>query len=106
MASGSKSTSALLKPNNNGLQIKSQQAGPSTSSAPTRIKAEVPGTVEMPFPTERLTSFRMPRDLTLGGMGLSATRLAQRPTTANKKVYMPNLNAVRNKNVYVAQRSD
>lgn len=46
---------------------------------------------------ERLTSFRAPRDLTLGGIPTQrATRGA-----ANKKVYTPNLNAARNKNVYV-----
>lgn len=71
------------------------------SSKCIRMKSEMPATAEVPFPTERLASFRMPRDLTLGGMGLSATRGGGqgRASTVNKKVYTPNLNAVRNKNV-------
>lgn len=43
---------------------------------------------------ERLSSFRLPRDLTLGG--LNPPRVVRNPV--NKKVYTPNLNAVRNKN--------
>lgn len=43
---------------------------------------------------ERLSSFRLPRDLTLGG--INPARVVRNPT--NKKVYTPNLNAVRNKN--------
>lgn len=109
MASTSKSTSAHLQ-SNNGIPMKQQQqqspglarASGSGVSPNVRVKSEQPGTAETPFPTERLTSFRMPRDLTLGGMGYSATKLAQRANTANKKVYTPNLNAVRNRNAYVA----
>lgn len=108
MASTSKSTSALLQ-SNNGIPMKQQpqqspglgRASGSGASSSVRVKSEVPGTAETPFPTERLTSFRVPRDLTLGGMGYSATKLAQRANTANKKVYTPNLNAVRNRNAYV-----
>lgn len=71
------------------------------SNQGARLKTEMPATAEVPFPTERLASFRLPRDLTLGGRGLSATRgSAQRAAAANKKVYTPNLNAVRNKNLY------
>lgn len=53
------------------------------------------------MPTERLSSFRLPRDLTLGGgANLNSTRNSQRPNLVNnnKKVYAPNLNAIRNKN--------
>lgn len=51
------------------------------------------------YTTERLSSFRLPRDLTLGG--LSVRNSVPRPNlvTSNKKVYIPNLNAVRNKDV-------
>ncbi|EDS29970.1 DNA-directed RNA polymerase III subunit D [Culex quinquefasciatus] len=51
--------------------------------------------------TERLTSFRVPRDLTLGGL---TNGRAVKPT-ANKKVYTPNLNAVRNKDTNVKTAS-
>lgn len=96
MASSSKST--MLKSSNNGLPLKGQpQAGP--SGGQSRLKGDIAGMTDMQLPSERLGSFRMPRDLTLGGMGLSATRISQRATAASKKVYMPNLNAVRNKNV-------
>lgn len=58
-----------------------------------RIKTE-PGTTTPK--TERLMSFKMPRDLTLGGIGATRTTRG-----APKKVYTPNLNAVRNKNTLV-----
>lgn len=49
------------------------------------IKTEQPG--------GRLISFKLPRDLTLGG------RIPTRGAAgANKKIFTPNLNAVRNKN--------
>lgn len=62
---------------------------PSTSSLSlservTSIKME-PG---LPTTTQRLTSFRLPRDLTLGG---------NVKTEKPKKVYTPNLNVQRNK---------
>lgn len=44
--------------------------------------------------SDRLSSFKLPRDLTLGG--LIPTKNAK--NLNNKKVYTPNLNAVRNKN--------
>lgn len=53
------------------------------------IKQE-PGTVK----TERLSSFRLPRDLTLGGLSVAKASRSQ----VNKKVYTPNLNAIRNRN--------
>lgn len=50
------------------------------------IKTEQPG-------GRLISSFKLPRDLTLGGR--IPTRGA---AAANKKVFTPNLNAVRNKN--------
>lgn len=44
--------------------------------------------------SDRLSSFKLPRDLTLGG--LIPPKNAK--NLNNKKVYTPNLNAVRNKN--------
>lgn len=52
------------------------------------------------YTTERLSSFRFPRDLTLCGLPLLKT--TARPnliSNPQKKVYTPNLNAIRNKNV-------
>lgn len=67
---------------------------------PKRANATVPAAVAAAaipatatVKTERLTSFRVPRDLTLGGL---ANGRPVKPA-ANKKVYTPNLNAVRNK---------
>lgn len=51
------------------------------------------------YTTERLTSFRLPRDLTLGGLSVRNSVPRPNSVTNNKKVYTPNLNAVRNKNV-------
>lgn len=47
----------------------------------------------------RLPSFRLPRDLTLGGMQMKNNIARPNLLQNNKKVYTPNLNAVRNKNV-------
>lgn len=96
MASNSKrSTAALMKPN--AIKQESNRVG---ISPHVRIKNE-PNLECKPLPTERLSSFRLPRDLTLGG--LPPPRSMVRPnlgaSTSNKKVYTPNLNAVRNKNV-------
>lgn len=51
------------------------------------------------YTSERLSSFRLPRDLTLGGVPMRGASIA-RPNLLpiNKKVYTPNLNAIRNKN--------
>lgn len=70
--------------------------------SPSLVKIKSEQIVDSKFiKTERLGSFRSPRDLTLGG--LPAPRAAAKPnlgaSNANKKVYTPNLNAVRNKNV-------
>lgn len=46
----------------------------------------------------RLPSFRLPRDLTLGGMQMKNSMARPNLLQNNKKVYTPNLNAVRNKN--------
>lgn len=96
MASSSKrSTASLLKQND----IK-QESSRGVVSPHVRIKTE-PNLDCKALPTERLSSFRLPRDLTLGG--LPTPRSLVRPnlgaSTANKKIYTPNLNAVRNKNV-------
>ncbi|XP_058129149.1 DNA-directed RNA polymerase III subunit RPC4 [Anopheles ziemanni] len=56
------------------------------------------GSMDVAVKTERLQSFRMPRDLTL------TNGRATKPP-ANKKVYTPNLNAVRNKNTDVKTAS-
>lgn len=64
--------------------------------AGVKIKQEPPFTATV-LKQERLTSFRAPRDLTLGGIPMSRPNRG----AANKKVYIPNLNAARNKNVLV-----
>lgn len=46
----------------------------------------------------RLTSFRVPRDLTLGGSSTPLKTRIPNIAGAGKKVYTPNLNAIRNKN--------
>uniref|UniRef100_A0A182JDW8 DNA-directed RNA polymerase III subunit RPC4 n=1 Tax=Anopheles atroparvus TaxID=41427 RepID=A0A182JDW8_ANOAO len=60
--------------------------------------ANTAGSIDVSVKTERLQSFRMPRDLTL------TNGRATKPP-ANKKVYTPNLNAVRNKNTDVKTAS-
>ncbi|GAB0095659.1 DNA-directed RNA polymerase III subunit RPC4 [Sergentomyia squamirostris] len=55
-----------------------------------------------PVKTERLSSFKLPRDLTLGGPGPGRTPRGG----ASKKVYTPNLNAVRQKNTDVKTSRD
>ncbi|XP_053681095.1 DNA-directed RNA polymerase III subunit RPC4 [Anopheles nili] len=62
------------------------------------IMANTPTPMDATVKTERLQSFRIPRDLTLAN-----GRTAKPPT--NKKVYTPNLNAVRNKNTEVKTAS-
>lgn len=61
-----------------------------------KIKQEPAGPAVV-LKQERLTSFRAPRDLTLGGIPTS--RANRGAANTNKKVYIPNLNAARNKNV-------
>lgn len=95
-SSGKRSSASLIKPN--AIKPESNRGG---ISPHVRIKSE-PNLDCKPLPsTERLSSFRLPRDLTLGG--LPQPRAVARPNlgaaTSNKKVYTPNLNAVRNKNV-------
>lgn len=51
------------------------------------------------YTSERLSSFRLPRDLTLGGVPMRGPIARPNLLQNNKKVYTPNLNAVRNKNV-------
>ncbi|XP_011501169.1 PREDICTED: DNA-directed RNA polymerase III subunit RPC4 [Ceratosolen solmsi marchali] len=66
---------------------------PSTSTSPITLNAMKTVKTEFSFPSTltptRLPSFRVPRDLTLGG-NVKFER--------SKKVYVPNLNAQRNKN--------
>lgn len=64
----------------------------------TTIKRELSSTSLMSNGTTKLSSLTPARDLTLGGRG-GAT------AGANKKVFLPNLNVVRNKNTLV-HRSD
>lgn len=79
----------------------SKKAGNSGNALPTNVKIKVESETSMPVPlrniktepglstsTTRLTSFRLPRDLTLGG---------NIKTEKSKKVYTPNLNAQRTK---------
>lgn len=74
MSRGNTATSTFIK----------QEAGLATT-----IKTE-PGILKQ----ERLSSFRLPRDLTLGGVNPARVNR----NAVNKKVYTPNLNATRNKN--------
>lgn len=67
-----------------GTSVSSMPSTSSLSERVTSIKME-PG---LPTTTQRLTSFRLPRDLTLGG---------NIKTEKPKKVYTPNLNVQRNK---------
>uniref|UniRef100_A0A182Q487 DNA-directed RNA polymerase III subunit RPC4 n=1 Tax=Anopheles farauti TaxID=69004 RepID=A0A182Q487_9DIPT len=61
---------------------------------PNNLIGNVSVPMEATVKTERLQSFRIPRDLTLAN-----GRTTKPP--ANKKIYTPNLNAVRNKNTDV-----
>lgn len=51
------------------------------------------------YTSERLSSFRLPRDLTLGGVPIKNPVARPNLLQTNKRVYTPNLNAIRNKNV-------
>ncbi|CAD7082774.1 unnamed protein product [Hermetia illucens] len=70
-----------------------------------RVKQEpmetngIDGVIQRPG---RLTTFKVPRDLTLGGAGPLRTQRGN----ANKKVYTPNLNVTRNKNLNVKTSKD
>lgn len=82
-----------------GLKAKRGSASIPPSAAATAAAVPIPPTATIK--TERLTSFRVPRDLTLGGL---ANGRNVKPVT-NKKVYTPNLNAVRNKDTNVKTAS-
>lgn len=60
------------------------EPGTSASTASTNLRTET----NLPTSTTRLTSFRVPRDLTLGGN----VKLEK-----SKKIYTPNFNVQRNK---------
>lgn len=64
-----------------------------------QIKREPLQTDSKLYTSERLPSFRMPRDLTLGGVPIRSSVARPNLLQNNKKVYTPNLNAIRNKNV-------
>lgn len=51
------------------------------------------------YTSERLSSFRLPRDLTLGGVSVKNPVARPNLLQNNKRIYTPNLNAIRNKNV-------
>lgn len=93
-------TTSMIKRNATAISIKKNpnRGGGDPSKKIIRIKSETNNDSKS-FATERLSSFRLPRDLTLGG--IPSARASTRPNliSNNKKVYMPNLNAVRNKNV-------
>lgn len=64
-----------------------------------QIKREPLQTDSKLYTSERLPSFRLPRDLTLGGVPIRSSVARPNLLQNNKKVYTPNLNAIRNKNV-------
>lgn len=108
MASNTNKKPPILKQlsGQNAIKIKPDPLGRSgsvvTSTIPlARIKSEIISGDIATIRTERLPSIRSTRDLTLGGIPASRTTAgAIRPNlvNSNKKVYTPNLNAVRNKN--------
>lgn len=73
-------------------ESESSMSEPSTSELPSTSLSEKVKSIKMepglPTTTQRLISYRLPRDLTLGG-----NIKVERP----KKVYTPNLNVQRNK---------
>ncbi|XP_037815983.1 uncharacterized protein LOC119606510 isoform X2 [Lucilia sericata] len=69
------------------------------TNATTKIKRESSSTTLMSNGTAKLSSLTPARDLTLGGRGGGAAG-------ANKKVFLPNLNVVRNKNTNVKTSKD
>ena len=80
---------------------------PSTTSSLYRNPNMLPQIKREPLPpdsklytTERLASFRKPRDLTLGGPLMKVPSARPNFLQTNKKsVWTPNLNVTRNKNV-------
>lgn len=85
MASNNKPTASALFKNANVpmMQVKKESLPPDSKL----------------YTSERLSSFRLPRDLTLGGIPMRTPVARPNLVANNKKVYTPNLNAVRNKNV-------
>lgn len=75
---------------------------PSTSSL-YQSSLKLPADSKL-YTSERLPSFRLPRDLNLGGIPVRNQNRPNllpntRPNLQQKKQYTPNLNATRNKNV-------
>lgn len=93
----SNSATSSLKPN---LIKRDSSDHGINSSTMVKIKTEQNVDIKSIKP-ERLSSFRLPRDLTLGGLPTPRNMVKSNlsASNANKKVYIPNLNAVRNKNV-------
>lgn len=97
----------LIKSNSrrNAANVKLDPNRSGPSNPYMRIKAEAnsndgaASSDRKPFPSERLSSIRLPRDLTLGGISSGRSNVRPNLVPSNKKVYTPNLNAIRNKNV-------
>lgn len=99
MKMSSNNKPSLLRPNSSTkLNLSKPEGLKGSSVSMLQVKREPLAADSKLFTTERLSSFRLPRDLTLGGTSLPIARpnLSQ---NANKRVYTPNLNAIRNKNV-------
>lgn len=87
------------------MKIKPDPDAPIAPATP-QIPENVPKTA-MVNNRLKTSSFKLPRDLTLGGAGLAGGRAgggraatAAAPASAvNKKVFTPNLNVTRNKNL-------
>lgn len=92
-------THSLLR-QNSGTKLNLSKGDNLKNSSAMNVKRELPVDSKL-FTTERLSSFRLPRDLTLGGSSLGSAKhpIPNLLQNSNKKVYTPNLNAVRNKNV-------
>lgn len=71
---------------------------PSSSKPDTSVNPALPVVPQPQNKSERLTSLRLPRDLTLGGNSVLRQRTRIDPST--NKTYVPNLNVTRNKNLY------
>lgn len=91
-----------MSSNNANMPVSSSTVKPTSTAAvnaaetktATTIKRELSSTALMSNGTTKLSSLTPARDLTLGGRGGGAS-------TVNKKVFLPNLNVVRNKNTLV-----
>lgn len=78
--------------------MESNNQSPSSSRPDTSVNPALPVVPKPQNKSERLTSLRLPRDLTLGGNSVLRQRARIDPST--NKTYVPNLNVTRNKNLY------